>query len=81
MRAQVGDELTVLGRHPGEADRHGEIIDVIGLDGAPPYLVSWRDGEESVLFVRPGRDSGTRSRDAVHGTGRIVLTRREQDAT
>ncbi|HLK00833.1 MAG TPA: DUF1918 domain-containing protein [Streptosporangiaceae bacterium] len=80
MRAQVGDELTVRGHHPGEANRRGEIIEVIGLDGAPPYLVSWQDGEESVLFVRTGQSSGTRSPDAVHETGRIVLTHREQGA-
>ena len=50
MRAQVGDELTVKGRHQGDEDRHGEIIQVIGPDGAPPYLVRWRDGRESVFF-------------------------------
>ncbi len=39
MRAQVGDELTVKGRHQGDEERHGEIIQVDGPDGAPPYLV------------------------------------------
>ena len=50
MQAQVGDELTVKGRHQGDVDRHGEIIKVEGLHGAPPYLVRWRDGHESVFF-------------------------------
>jgi len=50
MRAQVGDELTVKGRHQGDGDRHGEIIKVDGSDGAPPYVVRWQDGHESVFF-------------------------------
>jgi hypothetical protein len=50
MRAQVGDELTVKGRHQGDGERHGEIIQVDGRDGAPPYLVRWRDGHQSLFF-------------------------------
>ena len=50
MRAQVGDELTVKGRHLGDEERHGEIIQVDGPDGAPPYLVRWRYGRESLFF-------------------------------
>ncbi len=50
MQAQVGDELTVKGRHQGDEDRHGEILEVHGEQGAPPYLVRWRDSHESVFF-------------------------------
>jgi hypothetical protein len=50
MKAAVGDELTVKGRHQGNADRHGEIMEVHGADGSPPYLVRWKDGHESVFF-------------------------------
>jgi len=50
MRAQIGDELTVRGRHQGDEERHGEIVGVAGPDGAPPYLVRWRDGHESLFF-------------------------------
>ena len=50
MQAQVGDELTVKGRHGGDAERHGEIIQVDGPAGAPPYLVRWRDGHDSLFF-------------------------------
>jgi hypothetical protein len=49
MQAKVGDELTVKGRHQGE-DRHGEIIEVRGLDGKPPYLIRWNDDYESLFF-------------------------------
>lgn len=56
MRAQVGDELTIRGRHQGDEDRHGTVIQVHGEDGAPPYLVRWRDGHESVFFPASGTE-------------------------
>ncbi len=50
MRAAVGDELVVRGRHVDDHDRAGVIIEVHGDDGAPPYRVRWTDGRESVFF-------------------------------
>lgn len=50
MRAAAGDGLTVKGRRQGDEDRHGEIVEVHGQNGSPPYLVRWRDGHESVFF-------------------------------
>ena len=50
MRATVGDKLTVKGRRQGDEERHGEIIEVHGVEGAPPYLVRWRDDGESIFF-------------------------------
>lgn len=61
MQAQVGDELTVKGRYQGDEEQHGEIIQVDGPDGTPPYLVRWQDGHESLLFVRH-RDHASRDR-------------------
>jgi len=48
MNAQVGDELVVKGRHVGDPDRTGVIIEVIGKAGGPPYLVRWSDGHETM---------------------------------
>ncbi|HEX9039593.1 MAG TPA: DUF1918 domain-containing protein [Trebonia sp.] len=62
MKAQVGDELTVRGRHQGDEDRHGTILQVDGEDGAPPYLVRWRDGHETVYF--PAADAEVRHQAA-----------------
>ena len=50
MQAKVGDELTVKGRHRGDEDRHGEIIEIHGENGAPPYLIRWRDEHASLFF-------------------------------
>jgi hypothetical protein len=54
MNAVQGDRIVIRGRTVESADRHGEIIEVRGADGAPPYLVRFDDGHESVVF--PGGD-------------------------
>jgi hypothetical protein len=56
MRAQAGDELTARGRHQGDEDRRGTIVRVEGENGAPPYLVRWRDGHETLFFPAPGTE-------------------------
>ncbi|HZO68610.1 MAG: DUF1918 domain-containing protein [Kribbellaceae bacterium] len=53
MRAEVGDHLHVRGRTVGTQERHGEVIEVRGADGAPPYLVRFSDGHESLVFPGP----------------------------
>lgn len=50
MRASVDDRLVVRSRHVGDPDREAVVLEVHGDDGAPPYLVRWRDGHESVFF-------------------------------
>ncbi len=50
MRAAVGDILLIRGHHVGDTDREARILEVHGVDGAPPYLVRWEDGHESVFF-------------------------------
>lgn len=54
MQAKVGDQLTVKGRRQGDEDRHGLILEVHGANGAPPYLVRWRDDHQSVFFPEAG---------------------------
>ncbi|MGH8920882.1 MAG: DUF1918 domain-containing protein, partial [Actinomycetes bacterium] len=49
--------LTVKGRHQGDEERHGEIIKVDEADGAPPYVVRWRDGHETVFFPAYGTEA------------------------
>jgi hypothetical protein len=74
MPAQVGDELTVKGRHQGDEDRHGEIIEVIGADGAPPpYMVRWRDGFESLFYIRSRPGSATAQDGAPDTRGHALL--------
>ena len=56
MRAHVHDRITVLAPTVDRAARDGEILEVHGEEGGPPYLVRWSDtGHEGLYF--PGPDS------------------------
>jgi hypothetical protein len=56
MKASAGDRLIVKGHHVEEPDRDGEILEVRGADGGPPYVVRWEDtGREGLFF--PGPDT------------------------
>lgn len=56
MYANVGDRIIIHGHRSGEPDRDGEILEVQGQSGAPPYLVRWGDsGHEAIFF--PGSDA------------------------
>lgn len=55
MQARVGDELVIQGRHVGESRRTGEIVEVRGTDGGPPYVVRWDDSGRTTLMF-PGTD-------------------------
>ncbi len=55
MRAQVGDHVVVEGRTTETPRREGEVIEVRGTDGQPPYMVRWSDGHEGLFF--PGADA------------------------
>lgn len=56
MRAQPGDHLVLAGGHVGEVVRDGEVLEVRGADGGPPYLVRWSDGREALVFPGPDAD-------------------------
>ena len=55
MQAAVGDHLIVEGRKVDDGRREGEVIEVRGADGAPPYVVRWSDGHEGLTY--PGPDA------------------------
>ncbi|WP_236796771.1 DUF1918 domain-containing protein [Amycolatopsis sp. GM8] len=54
MRATVGDRILVHGRTVGSGEQQGEIVEVRGQNGEPPYLVRFADGHESLFY--PGSD-------------------------
>lgn len=53
MQAAVGDRLHVHGRTVGAAERVGEIIEVRGEQGGPPYRVRFPDGRETLVYPGP----------------------------
>lgn len=62
MLAKVGETLIMKSHHVGEPDRTGEILEVRGADGAPPFLIRFDDGHEGLVF--PGADAVVRHPDA-----------------
>ena len=55
MQAAIGDRFCVRGNIVGQPERTGEIIEVRGAGGEPPYLVRFDDGHTSLVF--PGPDA------------------------
>ena len=53
MQAVVGDRLHVHANIVGHPERTGEIVEVRGAGGEPPYLVRFDDGHTALVF--PGR--------------------------
>jgi len=56
MKASVGDRLVVHSAHVDGPVRDGEILEVHGPDGLPPYVVQWADDGHTTL-VFPGPDA------------------------
>jgi uncharacterized protein DUF1918 len=55
MHAVVGDRLHVHGKIVGQPDRIGEVLEVHGSAGEPPYVVRFDDGHTGLVF--PGPDA------------------------
>jgi hypothetical protein len=55
MQAAIGDRFCVRGNIVGQPDRAGEIIEVRGAGGEPPFLVRFDDGHTGLVF--PGPDA------------------------
>ncbi len=55
MHARVGDWLVIKGATVELPDQRGEILEVRGADGTPPYVVRWHTtGHTATVF--PGAD-------------------------
>jgi Domain of unknown function (DUF1918) len=55
MEAAVGDRLHIHGHNVGDPDKMGEILEVHGKAGEPPYVVRFDDGHTGLVF--PGPDA------------------------
>ncbi|NQE88408.1 DUF1918 domain-containing protein [Nocardia terpenica] len=56
MRANVGDQILIHGRAVGIPEQTGEIVEVRGEQGEPPYVVRFANGHESLVFPGPDRE-------------------------
>jgi hypothetical protein len=57
--ARTGDIVVVSGHRLGEAERTGEILEILGGVGHEHYRVRWEDDHESVFY--PGSDARVRA--------------------
>jgi hypothetical protein len=55
VEATKGDRICIRGNIVGHPDKHGEIVEVHGDGGEPPYLVRFEDGHTLLIF--PGPDA------------------------
>jgi hypothetical protein len=55
VHANVGDQLVIESNKVDSPRKVGEILEVQGQDGGPPYVVKWADGHEGVMY--PGADA------------------------
>ena len=56
MKVTAGDRIVIKGHEVGDHDQDCEVLEVHGIDGAPPYVVRWSDdGHEGLFF--PGSDA------------------------
>jgi hypothetical protein len=53
MKAHVGDRIHVPGKSVGRPDQRGQITEIRGADGAPPYVVHFADGHTSLVYPGP----------------------------
>ena len=55
MQATIGDRICIHGNVVGHPDKNGEIVEVHGAKGEPPYLVKFDDGHTRLIY--PGPDA------------------------
>ncbi|MFC5722529.1 DUF1918 domain-containing protein [Streptomyces gamaensis] len=53
MHATVGDQIRIKPRVVGMSEQVGEITEVRGAQGEPPYRVRFADGHETLIFPGP----------------------------
>jgi hypothetical protein len=74
MKAQVGDRIILAARRVDDPVRDGEVVEVKGSDGSPPYTVRWSDGHTGLVYPGTGAvrkvASGTNLTEPPLATGR-----------
>jgi hypothetical protein len=69
MIGKPGDRLIIKRLSTGAPSRDGQILEVHGSDGAPPYLVQWSDdGQIGLVFP----DSDAHIEDLAHSTTKVT---------
>ena len=76
MRASVGDRVVVAGHRLGDPERDGEVLEVHGTHGEPPFVIRWADDGHVATFV-PGSDTRVEHHGITMDTWRSDSGRRD----
>lgn len=49
-RVRVGDRLVLPARTVGGEPRTALVVEVLGEEGMPPFLLQWEDGSQTIVF-------------------------------
>lgn len=52
MQVSRGERVRVKSTRHGESERVGEVVEVLGENGEPPYWVRFDDGHEALVALR-----------------------------
>jgi hypothetical protein len=74
MQAAIGDRLHIRGNCVGHPDKCGEIVEVHGKAGEPPYLVRFDDGHTGLVFPGPDAVIEAKKRRAKAAAGTKTAT-------
>lgn len=80
MRATAGDRIVLAGEVLDQPTRSGEVLEVRGAGGEPPWVVRWDDGHTSTLYPGPGMSLKVTGPPA-SGHGHEVVARPELGTT
>jgi len=53
MHARTGDRIHIKGARVGDHEQVGDVLEVRGARGEPPYLVRFQDGHEGLIYPGP----------------------------
>lgn len=73
MKVHPGDHIVIAAPTTGGTVREGEILEVHGADGGPPYLVRWSQAGVTALFF-PGSDAHVAPSGEATETGEAMET-------
>ena len=80
MDAKIADRLVVHGARVGQADRVGEILEIVPSHGPQRYRVRWSDGHESIYSPGPGAEIDSQARDRAEWKARVDARRAQSAA-
>lgn len=75
MHARVADRLVVHGTRVGQADRVGEIVELVESHGSQRFRVRWSDGHESIYVPGAGAEIDTQARAEAEWSARVAARR------